>query len=624
LCSLSYFIAVAKMNFLSVFVLGATFVLTGVQGAFAATVLNPIANDKNNQHQINEALKKGGVVHLNAGTYVVSSTINMVSGTTLEGDRGAKIIVADNARWEKYRPIIRMLRVKNVRVTGFEIDGNRDKNLFPYDSALQAPGHQFYRIFYLYASDNIEIDHMYLHDTWDDVVFSEKVWDLNFHDNVVRRPGHDIVSIYHSGTTFVTNNCMKVYGNSGARTWGNSGPLYVISNNISKEENAPSFAGIQSTGYRSVAHDCNNTIQGVSTKYATISSGKINAGGCPISATASIATSSCNASELASTGGSSSSTGGCNKGGGSTSTDTDTDSSAGTGGASSGGSDTSSDVGQIAANMHLVGGFHAKTAEAMAAVAKIGGNVISNDTSYMWGLDKTHAKLESDGALAAKYGIKLISDVPHQLMIRYRTNWNMNQLLADAEKHFAYVAKNPSLRSKIIGYYTIGDWDTDFGKAKVALQKVAALAHKYTPEKPAICGLQANSGWSGNAANYRDRYLLNYTPEGCDMLAVYLYPWGAGKVPMTNFANVITALKSVGWTASQTPIVAVPQSYGGKYGYSVPTAAQVESQTKYFCQLGARHVVFYDFLTATNGSNSTSIQAGMKAGIKACQTIWGN
>ncbi len=595
--------------------------------AYAETItLSPVAGSRN-QVQINEALKKGGVVHLNAGTYTIDNNIEMVSGATLEGDRGAKIFVADNVRWEKYRPVIRMLHLKNARVTGFEIDANRDNNMHPYITKEGAPGHQFYRIFYLYKADNVEIDHMYLHDTWDDVVFAEKAWNLNFHDNIVRRPGHDVVSIYHSGPAYVTNNCMRVYKFSGARTWGNSGPLYVVSNDIGKEPDITSWAGIYSRGIRSVAYDCNNNIHDVAKRHGLLDGGKIFTDNCPISVNMSIATQSCDPANLAAGGGTSTSSSSSSSSSGSTSNCPGSSSS----GTSSGGGtssgvvdyDTSSSTSDIPANLHIIGGFSARTDAEMAAVKATGGNAVM-PYNTLGSLDNMQKRLVTLANRAASHGVMIIDDVPHQLLSRYKQNWDMDDLVSDMTAHLQYIAGNSSLKSKIIGYYMIGDWHEDLGKAKTALQNMSAIIHKYTPGKYSICGVSGNTGYGGSVSGYIP-FASNYTEAGCDILGVYLYPYGSNKVPMTNLANILEAFKKVGWTPAKSPLMGMPQSYGGQWGYYVPTAAQVRTQTKYFCQMGAKHMLFYDYSTGTgNGTTSPAVQAGIKAGLSDCRAIWGD
>jgi hypothetical protein len=580
--------------------------------AFAATTLNPTP-DAHNEKQINAALYKGGVVHLNPGVYRISGTIYMQSGTTLEGDRGAKIVLADDVRWSKTMSIIRGSDRKNMRITGFEIDGNRDNNAYPY-CPKSAMGHGYYRMFYFYNASNIEIDNMYLHDNWDDVVSIEKTNNLNFHDNIVRRPGHDIVSLYHAKTAYVTNNCMRLYGNSGARANGGSGPLYVINNDIARETSAPNYAAIESQKKGSVAYDCNNTIQNVTAKYAAHSGGVIRVGGCPVSPAKAASASSCNVADLAGTAAS----GTLTTGNGTSTSDVDAGGSdtsgSGTGNSVDEGNSTSSDAGTAAPitlpSSHILGAFSGQANPAVAQAVGLN-SVLHYNYSPVAG-DRESTTLKT-------HNLKIIDDMPDQYMRQFKADGNMTKLLSSMTAHLKSIQNNP----QVIAFWMIDDWESNYGGAKVALQKMNALIHQYTPGKVSICGISGNSlSWTN--PNIRDKLAANFSPEGCDMIGIYLYPWGADKAPMTNLPAILSVLKAHGWNVNKTPLVGIPQSYGGKYGYSVPTAAQVRSETKYFCEQGAKHIVFYDFHSGTSASNSTAIQSGIKSGLADCRAIWGD
>ncbi|MDD3370372.1 MAG: right-handed parallel beta-helix repeat-containing protein [Alphaproteobacteria bacterium] len=593
-----------------------------MHSSWAKTVLNPTTCPGTNTKQINAALKSGGVVHLNAGTYLINDTIVLNCGTTLEGDRGAVIKVASGVNWAQGKSIIRGTNVKNVRITGFEIDGNRDNNIAPY-SASNAWGHNYYIMFALSGVTNVEIDNMYLHDNWDDIINAVDSKNLNIHDNIFRRPGHDIVAITNTGTTYVTNNCMRVFGNSGARANKNSGPMYVINNNITREANDTGYTGIEVKTASASVYNCNNTIYNLPVNIALVSGGTIHTGGCPISPAVALSASSCNVADLAST-----SSSGSDATSGSTSsslfTGTDDSDSSSSGSDSSDTSSSSSSSSGAAANYsgHILGGFGAYSATSMGVIKNLNMNAAMNYVSISSGLNAAHSSLLTYANRAASAGIKLIDDIPDQLIRRYHEDGNLTTLLADMTTHVKYVASNSTLKSTIVGYWMIDDWYTDFGTAKIPLQKMTALVHQYTPGKYAICGFTGNTGYGGSVSGYA-KFAANFSPSGCDMVGVYLYPWGTNKVPMTNLANIVAALKQNGWNPSTTPLVGIPQSYGGMYGYTVPTAAQVQSQTKYFCQLGAKHIVYYDFKTGTNATTNSAIQAGIRAGLADCAAIWG-
>jgi hypothetical protein len=276
-----------------------------------------------------------------------------------------------------------------------------------------------------------------------------------------------------------------------------------------------------------------------------------------------------------------------------------------------------------ASGKHILGGFGAYSSSAMASVGGVGLGTVMDYISIASGLSTAHASLTTYSKQAAALGLTMVDDIPQQLIDRYHKDWNQTTLLADLTTHLKWLVANSSIRSGIVGYWMIDDWYTDFGTAKTALQSMTALIHQYTPEIPAICGLTGNTSYGGSVGGYT-KFAANFSPQGCDMVGVYLYPWGSGKPPMTNLLNIVAALKNNGWSLAQTPLVGIPQSYGGANGYDIPTAAQVESETKFFCEQGATHILFYDFHTGTSAATSPAIQSGIKAGIAACKKIWGN
>ncbi len=596
--------------------------------ANADTTLTPCSSCTSSQVQINAALKQGGVVTLNPGTYVIDNQIDLQSGTTLKGLEGAKIVLAPNLRWPRYKPMIHGGNVQNVRITGIEIDGNRDENTYP--PGIRTWGRGYYRMLYFYKCKNVEIDHSYLHNNWDDIVWTEKTGNLNFHDNIARKPGHNVLTAYHAGTTYVTNNCMRVYGNSGVHVWNGSGPVYAINNDIGLETGAPHYAGIQVQRSDSIAYNCNNTIHELTPAIGLAKGGQIVTGGCPISPPQATSASSCNVSDF-------SVASATNDYGATADTshwttenvyraapgETSTSSTTGSSDTSDS-NDINTDTGSAPqVTGHMVGGFGAYTSNAMNAVLSVGGNTIMDYVSMEKGLSIAHGTQKGYAVAARAKGLKLIDDIPDGLMRRWHNNRNTSQLVSDLTAHLKWLLDNPDILETMGGYWMIDDWYSDFGVARPILQKMTALIHQYTPNVPAICGFTGNPGEAKTVSGYM-KFASNYSPSGCDMIGIYMYPWGGRAYPMTNLPNILAALKNYGWDPNTRPLIGIPQSYGGKYGYSVPTAAQVQKQTKYFCEQGAKHILYYDFKTGTNATTDAAIRSGIKAGISDCKTIWGN
>jgi len=248
-------------------------------------------------------------------------------------------------------------------------------------------------------------------------------------------------------------------------------------------------------------------------------------------------------------------------------------------------------------------------------------NSAMNYVSIADGLDNAHLRLSIYAAESSRIGIKLIDDIPDQLIRRYHEDWNLTKLKSDMQKHMNFIATTATVRNNLSGYWMIDDWYSDFGAAKEPLKYMTGLIRSTTPDLPAICGFTGNTTYGGSVSGYA-QFTANFSSEGCDMIGIYMYPYGTNKAPMTNLPIILQAFKNAGWDSSKTPLVGIPQSYGGLYGYSVPTAAQVRAETAYFCQNGAKHILYYNFNSATNGSTNTGIQQGIVQGLADCQAMW--
>lgn len=234
-------------------------VLLGAAGeARAAGTLSPVSGN-NNQDQINTALASGGVVHLRPGTYVVSNKIFMPSNSTLEGEKGAIIKLIDQANWprEEHGGMIQGANsnVANVRITGFEIDMNRSHNTT--SNGAETPcGRYYYTMIYFSRSSNIEVDHMYMHDNWNDILKVNYCKNVSFHDNTVRNPGHDIVYAIYCDGVKIYNNYALIYCNSAFRSYYSSN--MQVYDNIIGDESSSGWIGVEVQGNPAVQLN-NNT-----------------------------------------------------------------------------------------------------------------------------------------------------------------------------------------------------------------------------------------------------------------------------------------------------------------------------------------------------------------------------
>lgn len=249
---------------------------TGSDSSAASSVLTP-SSGGDNQDPINAALSKGGVVHLKAGTYTISDTIVMTSGSTLEGEPGTKIVLVGNAGWPKYQAIVEGHSVSGVHITGLEIDGNGPENTTS-NGASCVCGKYYYTMLYFTDSSGIEVDHLYLHDNWNDILKFSHCSDVSFHDNTVRKEGHDVVYAIHSQDVQVYNNDIKIACNSGVRPDSTTG-IYIYGNIIGRDGGG--YAGIEIQGDSEV-WACDNDIHGLlGPEIANLSGAPVHTSGCP-------------------------------------------------------------------------------------------------------------------------------------------------------------------------------------------------------------------------------------------------------------------------------------------------------------------------------------------------------
>lgn len=216
------------------------------------------------QKIINDALAGGGTVHLNPGTYVISGKILIPSNTILEGTKGSIIKLIDNANWPKdqHGGMIqgKSSGVNNVRITGFEIDGNRSNNTVS-NGMETACGKYFYTMIDFTDASNIEVDHMYLHDNWNDILKISHVTNASFHDNTVRNPGHDIVYATYCNNVKCYNNYVLIYCNSAFRSY--SSKNMQVYDNVIGDESSSGWVGIEVQGTPAVLINNNKfTING--------------------------------------------------------------------------------------------------------------------------------------------------------------------------------------------------------------------------------------------------------------------------------------------------------------------------------------------------------------------------
>ncbi len=213
-----------------------------------------------------------------------------------------------------------------------------------------------------------------------------------------------------------------------------------------------------------------------------------------------------------------------------------------------------------------------------------------------------------------------------------------NALLANIADHLQQEKDN----SLIIGYWVLDDWVSwDAGSARHLLIKIHELIQQYTPGRPAICGFGGSIdpyfryGWEDNLAD-------NFSPQGCDEVGFYIY---ASSLPNTkpissadlydwSMADVLSAmfasLQQRGWNINKEPLIGIGQAFGGPRAHTdrywiTPSAKDIETQSRSFCEHGATGLAFYSWEdpgygpTTQTPMSSAEIGAGIRNGITACK-----
>jgi chitodextrinase len=268
---------------------------------------------------------------------------------------------------------------------------------------------------------------------------------------------------------------------------------------------------------------------------------------------------------------------------------------------------------------HFVSVFSVDSSSSLDKVASLGIGGILNYGSTYTGTDAYSKQL-------ASRNMTIIDALPWTYLRQYgQKTLTEAQMLTNLTNHLKAVQNN----SLIIGYWVLDDWNYGTGSAKTALQEVTSLIHQYTPGRPSICGFGGGLNSNGKGGGFQSGALNNFSPQGCDMVAPYIYAdnnshgtydWALTTVLPGMFSD----LKAKGWNQAQTPLIGVPDAFGGGT-WPVPNGTQVEAQAKAYCQNGAVGIIYYAY-NESNGvdiSNNSSIQQGVKAGTADCQSIWG-
>lgn len=307
---------------------------------------------------------------------------------------------------------------------------------------------------------------------------------------------------------------------------------------------------------------------------------------------------------------------------------------------------------------HILGGFSIDTPERVTNAAKDGvqvmfkyGNPPSESDSLGQKLQSLHMKV-IDGYISSYlyyYECHRTKELMPSLLgpgqycqedsHPYLTN--SNALLTTIAAHLKQVKNN----QLIIGYWVLDDWvQWDAGSARQILIKIHHLIQQYTPGRPAICGFGGTIGLN-NRYGWDDWIADNFSSQGCDKVGFYIYTpsmidttpftspdaynWSMSGVLPTMFAS----LQQRGWDIKREPLIGIGQAFGGPMAHTdrywvTPTAKDMETQSRSFCEHGATGLTFYAWDDSGFGSttqtpmSSPQIAMGIRKGIAACKQYW--
>jgi hypothetical protein len=206
--------------------------------------------------------------------------------------------------------------------------------------------------------------------------------------------------------------------------------------------------------------------------------------------------------------------------------------------------------------------------------------------------------------------------------------------------HLQKVTKDKSL---VKGYWVLDDQiDVSlYGALKNILQNIHKLIQQYTPGLPAICGFGTQINL-GHVLAWRPRVALDFSPQGCDMVGLYVYASSSAKNPAPAATSydwsmskllpaIFSSLQQQGWNITKTPLIGIGHAWGlhtGEGEYTALTPQSMVAQSISFCQHGAIGLAFYGWADSSFGAttqtpmNSPTIETGIRNSIAACRQYW--
>src|SRR5436305_12637212 len=180
-----------------------------------------------------------------------------------------------------------------------------------------------------------------------------------------------------------------------------------------------------------------------------------------------------------------------------------------------------------------------------------------------------------------------------------------NALYGSIRTHLQKVLKDNSL---VKGYWVLDDQiDVSlYGSLKYILQNIHKLIQQYTPGLPAMCGFGAQINF-GHVLAWRPGIALDFSPQGCDMVGLYVYASSSAKNPAPAATSydwsmskllpaIFSSLQQQGWNITKTPLIGIGHAWGlhtGEGEYTALTPQSMVAQSISFCQHGAIGLAFF-------------------------------
>ncbi|MDQ0031462.1 hypothetical protein [Arthrobacter bambusae] len=187
----------------------------------------------------------------------------------------------------------------------------------------------------------------------------------------------------------------------------------------------------------------------------------------------------------------------------------------------------------------------------------------------------------------------------------------------------------------VAGYWVLDDTpDWDFGSLRTVLSDIRALI---PTEYPAICGFSANLEPNGDDF-WEPGLAENFTPEGCNMVAPYVYADSRTRTESAPSAidwsmqqllpKMEASLTQHGWDPSRQPLLGVGQAWAGQKADKgavtyPPGTAQMVIQAKAYCAARAQGVAWYAWTISSLSNvespyNNDSLREGVRESVGVC------